>query len=212
EKLQDLLERYTDPKTFPEDWDMQGLRESVSRLFGFVPRVTAEELGEDQFQSLKQDEMADLLREGAQTAYEKRKQEFGEQDLAMLEKIVLLQIIDEQWVAHLQDMDHMKEGIGLRGYGQMDPLREYKKEGFALFEELMDRIREETLMTLGRFQVLRQKPKEVPQKKRRPMHLSHGDEGDRPAPVKREGKKVGRNDPCPCGSGKKYKKCCGRNL
>jgi preprotein translocase subunit SecA len=212
EKLQDLLERYTDPKTFPEDWDMQGLRESVSRLFGFVPRVTADELGEDQFQSLKQDEMADLLREGAQTAYEKRKQEFGEQDLAMLEKIVLLQIIDEQWVAHLQDMDHMKEGIGLRGYGQMDPLREYKKEGFALFEELMDRIREETLMTLGRFQVLRQKPKEVPQKKRRPMHLSHGDEGDRPAPVKREGKKVGRNDPCPCGSGKKYKKCCGRNL
>jgi len=212
EKLQDLLERYTDPKTFPEDWDMQGLRESVSRLFGFVPKVTAEELGEDGFRALKQDEMADILREGAQAAYEKRKQEFGEQDLAMLEKIVLLQIIDEQWVAHLQDMDHMKEGIGLRGYGQMDPLREYKKEGFALFEELMDRIREETLVTLGRFQVLRQKPKEVPQKKRRPMQLSHGDEGDRPAPVKREGKKVGRNDPCPCGSGKKYKKCCGRNL
>ena len=211
-KIQDLLDRYTDPKTFPEDWDMQGLRESVSRLFGFVPRVTPEELGEDRFQALKQEEMADLLREGAQAAYEKRKQDFGEEDLVLLEKIVLLQIIDEQWVAHLQDMEHMKEGIGLRGYGQMDPLREYKKEGFALFEELMDRIREETLMTLGRFQVLRQKPKEVPQKKKRPMHLSHGDEGDRPAPVKREGRKVGRNDPCPCGSGKKYKKCCGRNL
>ena len=129
----------------------------------------------------------------------------------MLQRVVLLQIIDEQWVAHLQDMEHMKEGIGLRGYGQLDPLREYKKEGYALFEELMDRIREETLVTLSRVRLLRQRPQEAPTKRQRKMQLSHGDEGDRPAPVKREGRKIGRNDPCPCGSGKKYKKCCGRN-
>ena len=109
-------------------------------------------------------------------------------------------------------MENMKEGIGLRGYGQLDPLREYQKEGFSLFEELMDRIREETLTTLSRVQILRQRPAEdQPQKKKRAMHLSHGDEGAKPATVKREGKKIGRNAPCPCGSGKKYKKCCGAN-
>jgi len=110
----------------------------------------------------------------------------------------------------LQDMDSMKEGIGLRGYGQMDPLREYKKEGYALFEELMDRIREETLGTLNRLQVFRQRPQDLPRRKRGDMQLSHGKgDGGTPATVKREGEKIGRNAACPCGSGKKYKKCCG---
>ena len=105
----------------------------------------------------------------------------------------------------------MKEGIGLRGYGQLDPLREYQKEGFGLFEELMDRIREETLSMVFRIQFTMEKPEALPEKKKKPMKLSHGDGGEKPATVKREGKKIGRNAPCPCGSGKKYKKCCGAN-
>jgi preprotein translocase subunit SecA len=207
-KIEDLLVRFTDPKTHPEDWDVQGLKENASRLFGFVPRIGPEDLGEEGFNDLKHQDLEEMLRKGAEEAQERRKEEFGE-DLATLQRIVLLQIIDEQWVAHLQDMDHMKEGIGLRGYGQMDPLREYKKESFALFEELMGRIREETLSTLSRFQVLRRKPPETPRRRERPMQLSHGEGEGPPAQVKREGEKIGRNAPCPCGSGKKYKKCCG---
>ena len=124
----------------------------------------------------------------------------------------MLQIIDNQWINHLQDMDHMKEGIGLRGYGQLDPLREYQKEGFALFESLTDRIREETLMTLPRIQLLRNRPQEIPRQKKKNIHLSHGEDGQSVETVKRKDKKIGRNAPCPCGSGKKYKKCCGANV
>ena len=130
--------------------------------------------------------------------------------MKQLQQIIMLQIIDNQWIRHLQDMDHLKEGIGLRGYGQLDPLREYKKEGLSLFEELMDRMVEESLSMLFRFQLVHGKQEEVPKRKKRDLHLSHGD-GEKAPTVKREGKKIGRNDPCPCGSGKKYKKCCGAN-
>jgi len=145
------------------------------------------------------------------TGVGRQEEQIGVEDLRALERYIILQIIDHQWVNHLQDMEHMKEGISLRGYGQLDPLREYKKEGYALFEELMDRIREETLVTLSRLQVHRQPrhEEELSKRKKRAMHLSHGDEGDKPGTVRRTGKKIGRNAPCPCGSGKKYKKCCG---
>ena len=210
EKVESLIQGFTDPKEYPEDWDIQGLKENIARLFGFAAKIGPEDLGEERFDQLKVEDLTDLLKEQVEASFEKREQKFGEEDLRSLERFVILKIIDDQWVAHLQDMEHMKEGIGLRGYGQLDPLREYQKEGFALFEELMDRIREETLTTLSRVQLLRQRPaEELPQKKKRAMHLSHGDEGAKPATVKREGKKIGRNAPCPCGSGKKYKKCCG---
>jgi preprotein translocase subunit SecA len=169
-------------------------------------------MGEEEFDDLQIEELTDRIKEQVQAEYDRRKRDFGEEDLEFLERFLMLQIIDNQWVVHLQDMEHMKEGIGLRGYGQLDPLREYQKEGYGLFEELMDRIREETLMALSRIQLFRQRPEEVPRKKKRSMQLSHGDEGERPETVRREGKKIGRNAPCPCGSGKKYKKCCGANL
>ncbi|MGD8985707.1 MAG: preprotein translocase subunit SecA, partial [Desulfobacteraceae bacterium] len=210
EKVESLIEGLTDPKEYPENWDIQGLKENIARLFGFAPKIGPEDLGEDRFDQLKVEDMTDLLKEQVQASFQKREQTFGEEDLRSLERFVVLKIIDDQWVAHLQDMENMKEGIGLRGYGQLDPLREYQKEGFALFEELMDRIREETLTTLSRVQLLRQRPAEdLPKKKKRAMQLSHGDDGEKPATVKREGKKIGRNAPCPCGSGRKYKKCCG---
>jgi preprotein translocase subunit SecA len=209
DKTEALVAKWIDPKAYPENWDIQGLKDNLSRLFRYRPKIGPEDIGQDEFDSLKVEDLGDLVREEVRSAYQEKEKLFGKEDLEYLERFIILQIIDDQWVAHLQDMEHMKEGIGLRGYGQLDPLREYQKEGFALFEELMDRIRGETLSTLFRFQLRRQAPEQLPKKKRRAMNLSHGDGGEAPVTVKRKGQKIGRNDPCPCGSGKKYKKCCG---
>jgi preprotein translocase subunit SecA len=208
QKLETLVGQWVDPKDNPEDWNIQGLRDQILRLFSFRPRISAEELGEKDFDALSPETLTDLLKGQVMAAYQDRERVLGKEDLARLERLILLQIIDNQWVGHLQDMQHMKEGIGLRGYGQQDPLREYQKEGFALFEVLMDRIREETLGTLFRIQFVQRRQEETV-KRPRPLRLSHGGEGGEGVTVRRQGKKVGRNDPCPCGSGKKYKKCCG---
>ena len=212
EKVTDLVEKWIDPKEYPENWEMQGLKDTLSRLFGFRIKIGPEDMGEEAFDKLKVEDLSDVITEQVRNAYRQREKLFGKEEIEQLERLIMLQIIDNQWVAHLQDMEQMKEGIGLRGYGQLDPLKEYQKEGFALFGELMDRVREETLTTLFRIQLIRQRPERIPEKKKRPLHLSHGDEGARPTTVRREGKKIGRNAPCPCGSGKKYKKCCGANV
>lgn len=213
EKVQSLIEMYTDPKALPEEWDIGGLKENLARVFGFPPRIGPEDIGKEAFQDLTPETLTQLLDEQVKAANARREQEFGKEELRSLERYILLQVIDNEWVTHLQDMENMKEGIGLRGYGQLDPLKEYQKEGFALFEELLNRIREETLTTLSRIQMLRRKPieEDLSRKKKRAMQFSHGGDGDRPETVRREGKKIGRNAPCPCGSGKKYKKCCGAN-
>jgi preprotein translocase subunit SecA len=135
--------------------------------------------------------------------------EFGAEAMRHLERVIYLQTIDTLWKEHLLAMDHLKEGIGLRGYGQRNPLQEYQKEGFEMFTELISSIKEETLQKIFRVQIAR--PEEVARfepVRRQPMVMSHGAEAVQP--VKRESKKVGRNDPCPCGSGKKFKKCHGR--
>jgi preprotein translocase subunit SecA len=125
--------------------------------------------------------------------------------------MIMLQILDKEWLRHLQDMDHLKEGIGLRSYAQQDPLKEYKKDAFELFQGLDSRINEEILLTFSRIQIRRERPEELSPQKRRAMQLSHGDAAVRTEPIKRASQKIGRNDLCPCGSGKKYKKCCGVN-
>jgi preprotein translocase subunit SecA len=209
EKVSALVEKWIDPKEYPDNWEIQGLMDTASRLFGFRPKIGPQDMGEEAFDALKLDDLTELIAEQVRSAYQQKVKLFGKEDLEQLERLIMLQIIDNQWVAHLQDMEHMKEGIGLRGYGQLDPLKEYQKEGFALFGELMDRIREETLSTLFRIQIMRRGPEEMPKKRKKPMQLSHGDDGGTPTTVRRKGKKIGRNDPCPCGSGKKYKKCCG---
>lgn len=213
EKLELIIERFTDPKTYPEDWDISGIKENLVRFYGIAAKIGPEDIGEEAFESLNVESLADMIGAQCQTAYEKRVREFGEEDLRPLERFILLQVIDNEWVTHLQDMEHMKEGIGLRGYGQLDPLKEYQKEGFSLFGELMDRVREETLTMLSRIQLLHSRPpeNELPRKRRKGMQFSHGGDGGKAETVRREGKKIGRNAPCPCGSGKKYKKCCGRN-
>ncbi len=211
DKVNALVEKWIDPKEYPENWDIKGLKNNLFRLFGFQSKIGPEDMGEEAFESLRVEGLVDLVKEQVLTGYHKKEEQFGKEDFEELVRLIILQIIDNQWVAHLQDMENMKEGIGLRGYGQLDPLREYQKEGFALFGELMDRIREETLTTLFRIQLVRRRPEAMP-KKKKALHLSHGEEDAKPATVIRKDKKIGRNAPCPCGSGKKYKKCCGANL
>jgi preprotein translocase subunit SecA len=122
----------------------------------------------------------------------------------------MLQTVDNLWKDHLLSMDHLKEGIGLRGYAQQNPLLIYKKEGFEMFQEMIARIKEEALSIMFRVQMVEPEEIEAIQKpKQQPMVFSHGGEGVKKQPVKREDTKVGRNALCPCGSGKKFKKCCG---
>ncbi len=128
-----------------------------------------------------------------------------------LMKVIMLQSIDTQWKENLLAMDHLKEGIGLRGYGQKDPVREYQKEGYDMFMDMIDRIKEDTVEKLCLVQIRREEEVErIEEKQRQDYIMSRGEDTPAAATIKRETAKVGRNDPCPCGSGKKYKKCCGR--
>ena len=131
-----------------------------------------------------------------------------------LMKVLLLQTIDSQWKDHLLSIDHLKEGIGLRGYGQRNPKQEYKKEAFGLFMEMMGRIRQEVIQKLFRIQLAKEDDvarMEAEQRRRRlVLNRVGGGEDHTKKPVTRDEDKVGRNDPCPCGSGQKYKKCCGK--
>jgi preprotein translocase subunit SecA len=165
----------------------------------------------DTLKDVTHEKLHHLIATQAQEVYARKEAEFGEDALRQVEKMVYLQVIDTLWKEHLLNMDHLKEGIGLRGYAQRDPLREYQKEGYNLFLDLVDRISAESIEKLFMVQLARQpspvQQEPVPSQK---IVLSRGsDQPEKGTTVKREGKKVGRNDPCPCGSGKKYKKCCG---
>ncbi len=210
EVAEDLAGRFSDEKTVPEEWDFGALSTAVYAQFGFRP-----EIPEAERTSLTPSGLADRLRTGAEAFYAKKEAEYGADAIRYLERMFLLSTVDALWKDHLLSMDHLKEGIGLRGYGQKDPLKEYQREGFDLFSDLIARIKEETLKRL--FHVKVQREEEGAELKERPVAprparvtLSRGDiKSAGKTTQKREGVKIGRNDPCPCGSGKKYKKCCG---
>jgi preprotein translocase subunit SecA len=192
-----------DPKIFPEEWNLSPLSEYMYNVFGFLPRFSKGEM-----KDLKQATLIGTLTQQALDSYEKKEKEIDPQSFHFLQKMAMLQAIDELWMDHLLAMDQLKEGIGLRGYGQMDPLKEYQKEGYGMFLSMVEGIKENTLKTLFRVRIAPQeRPSTIAPK--REIVLSHGDNGGK-SPVKRKTAKVGRNDPCPCGSGKKYKRCCGR--
>jgi len=202
-----LVDSIADQKTYPEEWDYRRLNESLVRLFSFGLNLRPEETSE-----MTREILLEKVLTQAKEAYQRKEVEFGSDAMRHLEKVIYLQSIDTLWKEHLLAMDHLKEGIGLRGYGQRNPLQEYQKEGYQMFMELIQRIKEETVEKLYRVQIAR--PAEVAQfeaVRQQPLILSHGEEvEEKQKPVRRESKKVGRNDPCPCGSGKKYKKCHGR--
>ncbi|HEX9882774.1 MAG TPA: preprotein translocase subunit SecA [Desulfobaccales bacterium] len=199
ELVEDLVEEYTGNR-IPEEWDVKGLETAFLRQFGFRLPLP-EELDGD---------LQDYLAEQVQERFQARSEEIGPELFAQLQQMVMLQIVDNHWKEHLLSMDHLRDGIGLRGYAQVDPLREYQREGYDAFMDLIHRIKADSVGTLFHLQV--RPHQEIPEEARpqaQPMFLSHGDGGGA-QPKERQQKKTGRNDPCPCGSGKKYKKCCGK--
>jgi len=193
----------------PEDrhaeyWDMDELSNAVYGIFGFKPVTISDIQGIEALREALTKEVMDY--------YRRKEDEAGPEVIRYLEKVVMLQVVDTQWKDHLLAMDHLKEGIGLRGYGQKDPLVEYKREAFDMFVDMTERIKTEILTRLFRIQVRTEDEAEkVSARRKTPLILSRGGgDGERTKPVKKT-KKVGRNEPCPCGSGKKYKKCCGLN-
>jgi preprotein translocase subunit SecA len=181
-----------------EEWDKKGLRDSVYGLFD----VTLQDLPGTV------DELREMISSEARKHYERKEAEIGSDMMQYMEKWMLLQVVDSQWKDHLLAMDHLKEGIGLRGYAQRDPLVEYKKEAFTMFGELSGRIATELVMRLFKIQVQRNQEEKIKTRQQKlALNYNLGEGGAQQTVTK--GKKVGRNDPCPCGSGKKYKKCCG---
>jgi preprotein translocase subunit SecA len=207
-----LVETYCPEEQYSEEWGFDGLVESVHGQFG-LDALKVEELKELGRDALKED-IPEKLKQAYRDKVHSLIQEHGatEDLIHYIERTILLQMIDQHWKDHLWGMDQLKDGIGLRGYGQKDPLAEYKREGYDMFAGMMDRIKGDTLERLFKFQLVRGERPEAEVETPRPqqMSLNRGEAAAAPKqPVHRTEEKVGRNDPCPCGSGKKYKKCHG---
>ncbi len=206
DKAEEVAFNFTDEKTHPEEWDTKAINDAVFSQFNL-------RLGfnDDILSGLSVEGLVQMINDAALEKYNEKEKTIGTEEFRQMERYFMLQTVDHLWKDHLLSMDHLKEGIGLRGYAQQNPLIVYKKEGFAMFQEMISRVKEETLNIMFRIQLVNQENVEDLQKpKQNNLVFSHGDGTEKKKPVKREGTKVGRNSPCPCGSGKKYKKCCGR--
>ena len=207
--VNELVETYCPREQHPDQWNVTQFGNEVLNQFGFDPKAAGVDPA-----SLGHDELAATLLEKVEARYTEKETLFTPQTLRWLERHILLDIVDAQWKDHLLTLDHLKEGIGLRGYGQKDPLVEFKKEAFTLFDELMNRIDTEAVRFLFLMQPAKpqEEAKQIEQRQKRQQQNLQFQAGpaqaEAPKPV-RAGAKVGRNDPCPCGSGKKYKKCHG---
>jgi preprotein translocase subunit SecA len=200
----DLVAAFAIDKVPAREWDWQGVGEAVYKNFGFqmdMPEETLERLNPQNFQ--------EMLQEKVREAFDGRVAEFGEEMMAHLIKVIMLQTIDTQWKDHLLSIDHLKEGIGLRGYGQKDPKQEYKREAYQLFMDMVARIREEAVAKIFWVQAAREDDLEQLEERQRRQRMVFNLGGEEMAQQPAKSNKVGRNDPCSCGSGKKYKKCCG---
>ncbi|MGD0824695.1 MAG: preprotein translocase subunit SecA, partial [Terriglobales bacterium] len=254
--LGDLLERHCPPKEHVDNWDLKALRDAISSRFGVD--IYAEGLKPE---NMNRQELGDAVFEKLKERYDAKEKLIGAEAMRYHERMIMLSVIDAQWKDHLLSMDHLKEGINLRGYGQHDPLVEYKRESYDMFEEMMQRFQEETVRYLYLMQIMERPPEAMARPRGAASNLSdnaseagapavitggRGGNGRPPRQVAtsvdeieeafqrkkkkeleqarmagagdmqvqqivRSGAKVGRNDPCPCGSGKKYKKCCGAN-
>jgi preprotein translocase subunit SecA len=215
--LSDLTKQYLNPDVSPDDWDVENYRIQIKTIYDF----DAETEGID-IARLSSEEVTDAIWERLKAKYEEKEKHIGPEAMRTYERIIMLNIIDAQWKDHLLSLDHLKQGIGLVGYGQKDPLVEYKKQSFDLFQEMLDRIDTSTIRSLFNLQVVVEEPPEALRQRRlprRPTSMTFtgpnqgaapaGEEAGKVKTVVRDQPKVGRNEPCPCGSGKKYKKCHG---
>ena len=159
---------------------------------------------------LSNDQIIDKILEILNSAYHAKEEEFGEEHFREVERVILLRVVDQKWMDHIDNMDHLKQGIGLRAYKQMDPIQAYQMEGSAMFEEMIEGIKVDTLKFLFHIQI--QKPVERERVAEETSASHGGDEGEAKNQTVRNEPKIGRNDQCPCGSGKKYKNCCGREV
>jgi preprotein translocase subunit SecA len=237
--LDDAIEAYAGKAMEPEEWDLDALKMDMSRVFG----LEAGDYAAIKFDEKSADEIRDALWERIQKKYDAKEALVGAEAMRQVERFVMLETVDRQWKDHLYSLDHLKEGIGLRGYGQKDPLVEYKKESFELFQDMKRRVDEDMVnrLWIGQFSIAGDDaPARPPRRTAAPMILNEP-KAEPPSPfsprpvapppgflpprpatparvggddapvhtVRRDEPKVGRNDPCPCGSGKKYKKCHG---
>jgi preprotein translocase subunit SecA len=206
--LNDLLAVYCPEGSYQEEWDLKGLTDACYAQFCIDIKDSSIDFKDIGFEALRQE----LLKK-TDDAYKKKEQELGAELLRLLEKMVMLRTIDTLWKDHLLGIDSLREGIGLRGYGQKDPLIEYKREAFEMFAGMMDRMKRDVLEHLFRVQVVQGESPPTRLEPQRPVHLTlnRGEDAadDNGSKTVRRVDKVGRNDPCPCGSGKKYKKCHG---
>jgi len=198
--IDSAVERYTAEGKYPEEWDLEGLIHYGEQAFLRTGAVSVDELQE----LGTREEIKDRLYEEAMEHWQAREEELGTEMMRDLERFILLRVVDNKWMDHLDAMDQLRTGIGLRAYGQKDPLVEYKFEAYNMFQEMIEGIQEDVVRYLYKVRVVPQ------EQEQRVKHVAenYGDNGER-TPV-RVGKKIGRNDPCPCGSGRKYKRCCGR--
>ena len=203
------MNQYANEKLYPEEWQLSELVKDAERIYAPVGRLKVEEL-----EQLSRDELKEELEKVAEESYHAREDMFGESTMRELEKVVMLRVVDNKWMEHLDHMDMLREGINLRAYGQRNPLVEYKIEALAMFEEMEAAIQDQIASLMYHVAVVQQEEEQL-QDRLQNAQASHGDEvsaaESKKTPKKSDGSKVGRNDPCPCGSGKKYKNCCGKN-
>jgi len=192
-----FVDEYAPEKVYPEEWELNSLKNRVFETFFF--HINFDSID---FKAITKQGLLEMVKDSAFQTYHKKEADFGEQEFRALERFISLNSLDTHWKEHLLALDHLKEGIGLRGYGQKDPLREYQKESFELFLDMLEQSKLDTVRKLYAVQPAREElTRDEPV-----MFFNKTDE----ALSMQKDKKIGRNDPCPCGSGKKYKKCCGR--
>jgi preprotein translocase subunit SecA len=199
EVISNMVDTYCVEGVHPEEWDLKGLIEYAEDIF--LPRNS---FRIDNVEEVTREELKQRLVEKALALYESREKELGSDTMREFERVITLKIVDKKWMDHIDAMDQLRQGIGLRAYGQRDPVMEYKFEGYEMFKAMIRSIQEDTVKYLFKAQV-----QNIPQRHQVVRRVSESQENTgRKEPVRNQ--KVGRNDPCPCGSGKKYKKCCGR--
>jgi preprotein translocase subunit SecA len=201
-----IVDMYCSDETPPDDWDLASMITYAESIL--IPRGYLK-LKDIDLETVTTDYLKEIIRKKAREIYEEKENEFGEELMRELERRVLLRAVDEKWMDHIDAMDQLKYGIGLRAYGQKDPVVEYKREGFDMFDEMIRNIQQDTVKML--LHIKKENIVVQRQQVARETSAIHGETQRTREPKKREATKVGRNDPCPCGSGKKYKKCCGSN-
>ncbi|AKL93825.1 protein translocase subunit SecA [Clostridium aceticum] len=199
--IDNAIALYTADAQYPEEWDLKGLEDNLTNIF--LPKET---LTFDNIEDLTIDALKEKIMDLCEKLYEEKEEELGQERMREIERVVLLQVIDTKWMDHIDAMDQLRQGIGLRAIGQVDPVRAYQVEGYDMFQEMINKIQEDTVRYLFNIE------KEVKVQRRqvvKPTAASHGEEDAKAKPVEKK-EEAGRNEACPCGSGKKYKKCCGR--